>query len=190
LLVDTALYQQGATLTSATISGSWVAAAPPPPPSGEAVVWTTVVGVSVSGNSLTKSAATGWGNAGAVSTKTLGSGDGSVEVTASEKTTDRMFGLGKGDSNQHWDDIDFGFYLGGNGTLRVYEAGVLRGIFSSYATGDKLQVVVESGVVRYKRNGAVFYTSTVTPTYPLLVDTALYQQGATLTSAIVSGNWQ
>jgi hypothetical protein len=195
LLVDTSLYTQGATLSSVIISGSWAGSAPPPPPSsGEAVVWTAGVGVSVSGNNLTKSAATGWGNAGAVSTKTLASGDGYVEVTASERTTDRMFGLSNGNSNPNWNDIDFGFYLGGNGsspgTILVYEAGTSRGSFGPYATGDKLQVAVESGLVKYKRNGAVFYTSTRPPTYPLLVDTSLYTQGATLTSVIVSGNWQ
>ncbi len=39
-----------------------------PPPPGTPVVWTSLVGVSASGNSLTKTADIGWGNAGAVST--------------------------------------------------------------------------------------------------------------------------
>ena len=41
--------------------------------------------------------------------------------------------------------------------------------------------------MKYCKNGTVFYTSTKTPTYPLLVDTALYTQGATLSSAVISG---
>lgn len=40
------------------------------------VEWTNVVEISVAGNSLTKTAATVWGNAGAASTQTLTSGDG------------------------------------------------------------------------------------------------------------------
>ncbi|MDQ2856810.1 MAG: hypothetical protein M3R68_10810, partial [Acidobacteriota bacterium] len=48
------------------------------------VEWTNAVGVSVSSNSLTKMAATVWGNAGAASTQTLASGDGYVEMTVGE----------------------------------------------------------------------------------------------------------
>ena len=77
----------------------------------------------------------------------------------------------------------------GNGTLAVYEKGALRGTFGGYATGDKLQVAVENGVVTYRKNGAVFYVSRLAPTYPLLVDTALYTAGATLSQAMVGGSW-
>ena len=38
--------------------------------------------------------------------------------------------------------------------------------------------------MKYSKNGTVFYTSTKTPIYPLLVDAALYTQGATLNSVI------
>jgi len=153
-------------------------------------VWTTLVGVSASGNDLTKTAATGWGNAGAVSTKSLTSGDGYVEITVSQVGTHRMFGLGIGDTNASYTDVDFGVLLDMNGSVEVYEAGVGRGTFGTYASGDKFQVAVESGAVKYKKNGTTFYTSLVTPTYPLLVDTSLYTQGATLTSVMVVGTWQ
>ena len=188
LIVDTALSSQGATL-SAHISGNWTAASPPPPSSGEAVAWTSLVGVTASGNTLTKTAAGGWGNAGAVSTKSLTSGDGLVEVTVSETNTHRMFGLGNGDTNANYADIEFGFLLIAGGNVQLYESGVSRGNFGVYASGDKVQVAVEGGAVKFKRNGVTLYTSTRTPTYPLLVDTALSSQGATL-SAWVSGPWQ
>src|SRR5439155_1044800 len=42
----------------------------------------------------------------------------------------------------------------------------------------------EGGVVKYKKNGAVFYTSTVAPGYPLRANAALYNNGATVTGAI------
>ena len=45
------------------------------------VEWTNAVGVLVSGNSLTKTAATAWGNAGAASTQTLARSEGRLEVT-------------------------------------------------------------------------------------------------------------
>jgi hypothetical protein len=192
LLVDTAIYNQGATLNSATISGNWGGSPPPPPPppSGQAVTWTSLAGVSGNSNSLTKTASTAWGNGGAVSAQTLPSGDGLVAITASETNTYRLFGLGNGNSSQSYEDIEFGLYLYSDGTLLVFEGGLYRGTFGPYSTGDILQVAVEGGVVKYKRNGTTLYTSTLTPTFPLLVDTAIYNQGATLNSATISGNWQ
>jgi peptide/nickel transport system permease protein len=53
--------------------------------------------VTVSGNDLTKTAALGWGNSGASSTRAIASGDGYVEFVASETTSGRMVGL----SNTH-----------------------------------------------------------------------------------------
>ena len=43
-------------------------------------------------------------------------------------------------------------------------------------------------MVKYRRNGTVFYTSTVAPVYPLLVDTSLYTNGSTLSNVVISGN--
>jgi hypothetical protein len=70
----------------------------------------------------------------------------------------------------------------------VYESGVLRGSFGSYATGDVIRISVTAGVVRYSKNGAVFYTSTTVPSYPLLVDTSLFHNGATIQNVVISGS--
>ncbi|HKO62977.1 MAG TPA: RHS repeat-associated core domain-containing protein, partial [Pyrinomonadaceae bacterium] len=66
--------------------------------------------------------------------------------------------------------------------VSVYEGGVNRGSFGAYTPGTVFRVAVEGGVVKYYRNGAVIYTSTVTPIYPLLVDTALYTTGTTISN--------
>jgi hypothetical protein len=186
LLVDCALYTQGATLSGAVIGGAGTPPPPPPPPPGEQnVAWVSAVGVSISGNSLTKTASSAWGNGGAVSSQQITSGSGYVEITASETTTYRMVGLSNGDTNASYEDIDFALYLA-LGQLRVYEGGTSKGTFGSFATGDKLRVTVANGQVTYSRNGSVFYTSTKTAVYPLLVDCALYTQGATLNGAVIA----
>ncbi|HKO60049.1 MAG TPA: hypothetical protein VJV03_02725, partial [Pyrinomonadaceae bacterium] len=59
---------------------------------------------------FTKTAAAGWGNAGASSTQSIASGDGYVETTISESNKYRMIGLSNGDSHQNYNDIDFAFY--------------------------------------------------------------------------------
>src|SRR6266404_8308237 len=171
-----------------SLSSNFLVTPMPQGGSGDNVTWTNVVGVTASGNSLTKNSSDGW-NAGAVSTQTIASGDGYMEVTATETNTHRRIGLSHGDTNQSWEDIDFCIYLSADGTVYVNEGTNGRGNFGSYAAGDRFRVAVEGGVVKYKKNGTVFYTSTVAPAYPLLVDTSLHTNGATLTNVVIgSGN--
>ncbi|QRN96502.1 hypothetical protein JRI60_47155 [Archangium violaceum] len=153
----------------------------------ENVQWTKTVGVSVSGNSVSKSLnTTGW-DAGASSTKAIASGDGYFEFTVTETTTDRIAGLSKGDSNLSYTDIDYGIYLGRFGEIYAMEGGSSRPI-GVYVPGDVLRVAVEGGVVRYRKNGAHVATGLTAPTYPLVVDTALHHPGASVTNAVLSGN--
>jgi len=151
------------------------------------IVWTNAAGVSVSGNTITKTAPTGWGNAGAVSAQAIVSGDGYVEFTA-DQISYRMFGLSNGDSNQNYPDIDFALYPGADYNLSIYEGGTWKASVGTYAVGDRLRVAVEGGVVRYRKNGVLLYTSSVAPVYPLLVDTSLYPSGGTLTNVVMSAS--
>ncbi len=117
---------------------------PTPPPSRCRRRWCgpRAVGVTVTGNSLTKTAATGWGNAGAVSTQQIASGDGYVEFTASETTTYRMLGLSNGNTNASYEDIDFALYLTAAARSRSTRRAPSRARFGTYAAGDKLRVAV------------------------------------------------
>jgi len=188
LAVDTALYTPGATLTDVVVSGNWTLPLPPSPV-GTAVVWTAAAGVEVSGNNLSKTAPTTSVNTGTVSAQSLASGDGSVAFTVSETNTARMLGLSRPDTDRSWRTLDSSFYLLADQRLAIYERGVYRGYFGTYFPGDILQVGVESGVVRYWRNGSVLYISTAAPFFPLVVETWLYTTGATLTDVVVSGSW-
>ena len=171
LLVDTAFDTTGSTLADVVVSD---------------VVWSLTSGVSLEGNSLRKTGTSGW-NAGAVSTASLASGDGFVEFTATETNTGRMCGLGTSDSGPSDGDIEFAVQLTSGGDVKVYESGTLRGTYGTYASGDRFRVELRDGTVRYRKNGATFYTSTVTPSYPLTVDSSLYTPGATL-SEVLLGN--
>ena len=98
-----------------------------------------------------------------------------------------MLGLSTTDVNQNWNTVDFAFYLhNADQRLQIYERGLLRGTVGRYFTGDVLRVAVEAGQVTYRRNGTLLFTSAVTPTYPLFVDTALLTTGATLTNVVVT----
>jgi hypothetical protein len=165
--VDTSFYTPGATINDVELVAT-------------ALTWQNVVGVEVSGDSLTKTDnTTGW-TAGASSVQTL-TGDGFVEFAVADNTTAKAAGLSSGDSDQSYTDIDYGLRLNANGIVYVWEAGVLRGNFGSYLAGDRFRVEVSAGVVSYSMNGGLpFYTSAVAPNFPLLVDTAFSTPGATL----------
>lgn len=187
LRVDTSLYSNGATVADAVIAGDLVDLFPVVP---ESVAWTNATGVTATGNDLVKTASQAWGNAGASSTRgiTVG-GDGYAEFTLGTSPGYAMFGLSNGDTDQGYADIDYAFYTyPPNGRLYVYENGTQRGFFGTYAAGDVLRVSVDAGVVTYYRNGTLLRTSTVTPTLPLRVDTALYSVGANVNDAVLSGD--
>jgi hypothetical protein len=90
-----------------------------------------------------------------------------------------MFGLGDADTGSDFSDIDFAIHLQAGGALMVYESGTYRGSFGSYAAGDVLRIGVfypagsDNPVVRYFKNGFVFYTSTIIPPFPLRADSSL-----------------
>jgi RHS repeat-associated protein len=187
LLVDSALYATGDTLSNVVVTSSASGAAAALP-GIQSVSWQNVVGASVAGNSLTKTAATGWGNAGASSAQSITAGDGYMELTVSDTTTYRFCGLSNGNSNADYTDVDFAIHPVPGGTIYIYEGGISRGTFGSSTVGDVLRVAVEGGVVKYRKNGALLYTSTITPTYPLLVDSALYATGDTLSNVVVTSS--
>ena len=97
-----------------------------------------------------------------------------------------MVGLSNGDSTAHYNDIDFGLGLATDNQIYIYEQGNYVGTFGGYALGDRLRVGLEGGVVTYRRNGTLLHASTRTPTYPLLVDTALNTPSATISGVFLT----
>jgi hypothetical protein len=148
------------------------------------VVFTKDAGVNVSANTLTKTGTEGW-NAGASSTQSIASGDGYVEFTVAELKTAMMIGLSRGDSNQNYLEIDFALYVTNTGHFVVSENGTPRGTFGKVKVGDVPRVAVEGGIVKYRNNQTLLYTSTVAPSYPLLVDTSLRTPGARLKDVVI-----
>lgn len=150
----------------------------------ESVVWTSVVNATVNGGSLQKTGGCdGCDDAGAVSDQTISSGDGYFEFTASETGNLRYAGLSHGNSGTGLTDIDFAISLTA-GNAEVRENGVYQAD-TPFATGDTLRVAVVGGAVEYSKNGVVFYTSSATPSYPLLADTSLLDLGSTITDAVL-----
>src|SRR5207244_4273295 len=97
-----------------------------------------------------------------------------------------MAGLSNGDTSTSYPDIDFAILVTGSGGVYVYESGGYVGSYGTFSAGDRFRVEVVGGVVRYKRNDVLFYTSTRTPTYPLNVDTSLQSANSGPTSTTIA----
>ncbi|MGH9958103.1 MAG: RHS repeat-associated core domain-containing protein, partial [Pyrinomonadaceae bacterium] len=178
LQVDSSLNTVNASLSNVVITSNL-----------QNVGWTNVSPtIQVSGNSLQKvSGTSSWYDAGAVSSQMIVAGDGYMEFTPGEINTWRMCGLGNTDSGPYFSDIRYAFFVAGGGGLGIYESGIDRGSFGSYAASDRLKIAVEGGVVKYYRNGALVYTSTVAPAYPLQVDASLNTVNAGVYNVVISG---
>lgn len=156
----------------------------PTAPSSEPVRWINTVNVSVSGSSLQKTGGcSGCADAGASSEQRISSGDGGVQVTVNEAHSLRMFGLTDQPTHQPA-SMKFALRLQG-GVAEVRESGAYRADVR-FSAGDVLGVWVAGGAVQYSKNGTVFYTSAVAVAYPLVVDVALLDAGATINDAMIA----
>jgi hypothetical protein len=143
------------------------------------------VKVTVTGNSLQKTAGCeGCADAGAVSSQTIASGDGYVELNVSEITTSRAIGLTRPNIDTGITSMDFALMFR-NANVEVRENGAYR-TDTAYATGDKFRIAVVNNKVEYRKNGVLFYTSAGTPAYPLAADTSLWSLNATLSKVVIS----
>ncbi len=153
----------------------------------QSVSWTTLVNVTASGGTLTKTGGcNGCQDAGAVSTQQIASGDGYVELTLPATGTQRAIGLSRGNSNTRLDDIDYAWRFWPDGGASVLENGLYRNVATTYQPGDVFRIAVASRAVRYYKNGTLVYTSLLAPLYPLLVDTSFLNLGASFEKVVIS----
>src|SRR5262249_23023739 len=54
-----------------------------------------------------------------------------------------------------------------------------------YSTGTVFRIAVEGGVVKYYKDGSLFYTSSKVPAYPLVVDTSFAQVYGTINNVVI-----
>jgi len=153
--------------------------------SAQAVVWTGLVNATATANSLQKTGGCGGcDDAGGYSQQQIASGNGYVQFTANELAALRYVGLSRNAASTGASGINFAIRLQ-SGRAEIRESGTYRGE-TVFATGDTFRIAIESGVVKYSKNGTVFYTSGAAPVYPLQVDASLLDLGSTVGNALIS----
>jgi hypothetical protein len=179
LMVDTSFYVTGAKITDAYIAGM---------NRGNVVQFTSPTNVTVTGNTIEKTqGVNGSADAGALSLRSIQSGDGYVQVTADATNKDRFFGLGN-DPLTHYNNIRYALRMRDNGTLAIYESGALQLEVGTYSVGDTLRVAILNGQAKYYRNNRLLWLHGVSPTYPLHFDSSILSSNGRITNIVLSGN--
>ena len=135
---------------------------PAVPYTDEDITWdsTTAVNVSISGNTATATGSTGWDKASQSTQTWTPSDEPTLEFTVTGSPLNQMMGFGKGTLGTSYTTLDYALYT--ESGLGVYESGVQKFADSSVtpSSSDTFKVTMDSnGLVKYWRNGSVFYTS-------------------------------
>jgi hypothetical protein len=196
LVVDSSIEYMNNSVQGAVITRTATTATPTPTPTPsptptptapdtENVVWASAVKVAVTGNTITKNTGCdGCWDAGAISQQTIASGaSGSVAFAASANAY-LSVGLSQGNPGTSANEIDFALRFQ-PGYIEVRESGIYKADWP-FVAGAVNKIAVEGGKVKYYQNGTLKYTSTIAPSYPLLVDTTIGTVGAGIQSATIT----
>ncbi|SKC85190.1 RHS repeat-associated core domain-containing protein [Ohtaekwangia koreensis] len=151
------------------------------------VSWTDGVGVTISGNSITKIAASGWGNAGAASVNRLpNNADGTIEyIITSLNRGQFVFGLSDVNSDNQFYHIDYSFHLTSTALsyIRLNGTSVLS---FNVALGDVLRIKRIGTDIVFERNNDEIYTANNALQSSLIADVSMYSNAGYVNDLKVS----
>jgi polyvinyl alcohol dehydrogenase (cytochrome) len=112
------------------------------------------------------------------------SGDVYFEFTAGDVNKILFCGLTHAALGTDFSDIDFSVKLTDAGVAEIRENNVYGGE-TTCRTGDVFRIAVQGNVVRYYKNGGLYYTSSKAPVYPLFADAAFLTLGGRVDNAVI-----
>ena len=147
--------------------------------------WMSLINLTATGSGLQKTGGcAGCPDASAVSEQQIGSGSGALEFVASESGPLRFVGLASGGIGIGAGDINFAIRLQG-GVAEVRESGAYK-TETAFSGGDRFRISIDGGVVRYAKNGVVFYTSASQATFGVRVHAVFFDMNAAVSDLVVS----
>ena len=133
-----------------------------------------LVGVTVSNDEITKTAAAGWNNVGLV-TKGSFSNDGYIEYIIPQIDKDVIIGVSSTNlSSRVSYDIDYSIFTASSRKVSVWESQTKKANHSElYEAGDIFRIERVGTTINYSKNGKVFYTSLISSSGVLFGDVAI-----------------
>ncbi|MGB4973045.1 MAG: leucine-rich repeat domain-containing protein, partial [Cyclobacteriaceae bacterium] len=149
------------------------------------IAWTDLVGVSVEGNTITKTAAGGWGNGGAASINLLNANtDGWIEYQVDALNKLRTFGFSDTNTDASYNTIDYAWHTNGTDCY-VFLNGSNVGNYP-LQVNDILRIERIGSEMLFKLNGVTKKTVTNVNTGFLIADCAMSDSGAKITNTKAS----
>lgn len=143
---------------------------------GTQTAWKDYAGVSQTGNVITKTASTGWGNAGAISFNQLKRlENGWVKYQVNNLTNTFKFGLSTS-TTTNYDSIQYAVMISA-GQISVYNKALLKGNFGTAAINDNIHIERIGNVLFYTKNQIVFYNQEVDAKEVLQINVSLFTLG-------------
>jgi hypothetical protein len=153
----------------------------------DGIDWVNLVGVTVTNNSITKNSDEYQWNAGAISTRELHHNEyvpQGVLFKCPNTSVELFAGLADAghiryDGTSHSPNVIAHALFCSRGSLWVVENGMFptHHTVGTYVASDELEVRVIGDSVTYVKNTNTLHTSTITPTFPLVVDVSLKDKG-------------
>lgn len=132
-------------------------------------------------------------------TKTQGSNSWDASVASLEKyetatvtcrfdaNATAMVGLARNDANGAYSGIAYALY-GRDGEIFIYEYGSSRGKVADYVESDVMSISCDGLTVKYFKNGALIYTSAVSPSGSYKLNAALYRPNTSVYNLSITPN--
>ena len=163
----------------------------PPVSESEDVVWTSLLGFTAAGSTLTR-VGTYPTIAHAVAAKRLLSGDGFVEFEVNAATAAVFSNTAVGlkttvDSGSFPESMATGMLVQ-SGRIYVIEDGTYT-LIKDWVAGDKMRTEVLGDQILYSINGVVVFTSLKKVVYPLVIDVVIQSGGLSVGPVTIQGNW-
>lgn len=129
---------------------------------------------------------------GASSQQTIGSTGGAVEFPAAQTDKSVVIGLSNEDLDHGYSHINYAIMLRDDSYLQVYEKGTPVGSLRPYALNDVFRISIEEElfgqhVVKYYQNDELIHTSEGPPSFPLIVDVSLRDEGSVIRDVKITG---
>src|SRR5262249_49739871 len=152
------------------------------------VTWINAVNCSTSDNTVQKtSGEDNVEDSGAMTLESIESGDGFIEFVASDKVTVRTCGfLSNTTAPPKTSGFAYSSELLNNKKAYACVNGV-RQVKTKYKAKNTFRLAIEGDVVKFYKNGEVFYTSGVAPSYPAIGGASLLTTSASVTGAKIAG---
>ncbi len=172
LVLDVTLSSRGASISRAIVAARTLP------------VWDDIVKAAASSGDLIKNGGCGdCANAGGHTGRLLGNGIVEFTPAFGHRIT---AGLST-DLSASTDtaNMEFAFSIWPSGTFEIRERGSYRSE-GMLKPGDRLRIAVDGQTITYSRNGAVLYTSTAVPSFPMTLDATLTTRGAAIYEAAMA----